>query len=318
MKPILLVIFGVFCAVAAFLISADRLISLGIMDASLQSENELTAATARLEILGIRGFLWVPAAFTMFIGLFWGPIVTSRPIAALQSYDLNFPGTYEAAIKKVFDLSFIVLGVMLVLASGYMMLGNDLFSIDTLVWLNVEDGVLEYASAAILLIASCVALAVASRLDGHKRHRVFHLFLAVLFFLMCGEEISWGQRIFGFGTPDALKDLNAQEELNLHNMFGYLFDHLFIALFFIWGCVLPMLFAMFKSIRQIVRAIGLPVPSWGLAVMMLFVTLFQDQIVVPLFGSVTALRPAELRELLSAGAFLMLMIQSWRHMVQRM
>ncbi len=33
-----------------------------------------------------------------------------------------------------------------------------------------------------------------------------------------GEEISWGQRIFGFSTPDFLADINDQQEFNLHNI----------------------------------------------------------------------------------------------------
>lgn len=317
MKPVLLVVCGCICAIAALLISEERLISLGIMDVSLQSDNPLTVATAQLEIFGVRILLWICAALTVVIGVLWAPIVSSAPINAFHARDLNFPGTYEGAIGAVFDRSFFLLGAMVVLAFIYLGFGNRLFSEETLVWLNVEDGVLEYASAAILLVAAAVAFATAIRLRGHPRHRVFHFFLAVLFFLMCGEEISWGQRILGFGTPEALRTINAQEELNLHNMFGYLFDHLFIALFFVWGCVLPVLFAMFKTIRQIVRTVGLPVPSWGLAVMMFIITLFQDQIIIPVFGNLTALRVAELREFLSAGAFLMLMLQSQRHMVQR-
>ncbi len=34
---------------------------------------------------------------------------------------------------------------------------------------------------------------------------------------VAGEEISWGQRIFGFTTPDFLMDLNTLNEFNVHN-----------------------------------------------------------------------------------------------------
>lgn len=37
------------------------------------------------------------------------------------------------------------------------------------------------------------------------------------------EEISWGQRIFGWSTPQALKAHNYQQEANLHNFFNPLF-----------------------------------------------------------------------------------------------
>ena len=32
------------------------------------------------------------------------------------------------------------------------------------------------------------------------------------------EEISWGQRIFDIDTPEALKEVNVQKEINIHNL----------------------------------------------------------------------------------------------------
>ncbi len=40
--------------------------------------------------------------------------------------------------------------------------------------------------------------------------------LALLF--GAGEEISWGQRLFGFATPEFLKTVNTQDEFNVHNI----------------------------------------------------------------------------------------------------
>lgn len=45
-----------------------------------------------------------------------------------------------------------------------------------------------------------------------------HYAFAIAAFLIAMEEISWGQRIFGLSTPDVLRALNTQEELNLHNI----------------------------------------------------------------------------------------------------
>ena len=44
--------------------------------------------------------------------------------------------------------------------------------------------------------------------------------LGCIYFL--GEEISWGQHLFGWETPDAWKALNDQDETNLHNTSGWL------------------------------------------------------------------------------------------------
>ncbi len=40
--------------------------------------------------------------------------------------------------------------------------------------------------------------------------------LAALYF--AGEEASWGQHWLGYGTPDALKEINSQDEFNVHNI----------------------------------------------------------------------------------------------------
>lgn len=42
--------------------------------------------------------------------------------------------------------------------------------------------------------------------------------MVLLLGLMIGEELSWGQRIFGWGTPSFLAEINSQSEINLHNI----------------------------------------------------------------------------------------------------
>ncbi|MEM9557315.1 MAG: hypothetical protein AAGC60_23860 [Acidobacteriota bacterium] len=42
--------------------------------------------------------------------------------------------------------------------------------------------------------------------------------LGVFFVVACGEELSWGQHALGFATPEPLRELNAQQEVNLHNL----------------------------------------------------------------------------------------------------
>jgi hypothetical protein len=57
---------------------------------------------------------------------------------------------------------------------------------------------------------------------GLKTSRnIYFLLLGLLFFFGAGEEISWGQRIFHFKTPE-IANSNIQHEFNLHN--SLLFD----------------------------------------------------------------------------------------------
>jgi hypothetical protein len=49
------------------------------------------------------------------------------------------------------------------------------------------------------------------------KRQISFLLLGLLFFFGAGEEISWGQRIFHFQTPEILSS-NLQDEFNLHNL----------------------------------------------------------------------------------------------------
>ncbi len=44
------------------------------------------------------------------------------------------------------------------------------------------------------------------------------LFFVLLGFVAFGEEISWGQHIFGFRPPEFVENINAQNEFNIHNL----------------------------------------------------------------------------------------------------
>ncbi len=85
---------------------------------------------------------------------------------------------------------------------------------------TVEDGFVEWCSVLVLF---CTMIVCAKRCWTLRRVRppVF-LTVTALLTLLClfgaGEEISWGQRVFGLETPDYLKERNAQGELGLHNL----------------------------------------------------------------------------------------------------
>ncbi len=72
---------------------------------------------------------------------------------------------------------------------------------------------LEFAAA--IVFASILPLLIRKRARG-LAIMVGAITLVLLF--MAGEELSWGQRIFSFATPEKVKNLNAQNEFNLHDM----------------------------------------------------------------------------------------------------
>ena len=92
-----------------------------------------------------------------------------------------------------------------------------------------EDGPYESVGACLFLAAAAVfALAYRrSRRDARahaywtRRVLLGHpglLALACVLLLACLEEISWGQRLFGIRTPDAIARVNRQRETNIHNL----------------------------------------------------------------------------------------------------
>lgn len=87
-------------------------------------------------------------------------------------------------------------------------------------FLTREDSLLEwsqfaaYAAAAALAIMCWRALTRA----GNHRGALAYLLFALGCLFVAGEEISWGQRIFGWGTPAALEHVNNQRETTVHNM----------------------------------------------------------------------------------------------------
>ena len=92
-------------------------------------------------------------------------------------------------------------------------------------WLGSEDNIVEYLSAILGIVGAVffagVALAAHHLPDGSPNRRLtltFAALCAVVLFLLGMEEISWGQRLFGFGTPESFA-ANRQGEVNLHNFF---------------------------------------------------------------------------------------------------
>jgi hypothetical protein len=109
-------------------------------------------------------------------------------------------------------------------------------------WLFLEDGPMEYFTAAGFAVSGLVLLyAGRLQLKARPKDRILNLIAWGLLIaglasiLVCLEEISWGQRIFGIETPEVLSEINTQDELNLHNLFTNYFNesYFFIGIVFL-------------------------------------------------------------------------------------
>lgn len=150
-----------------------------------------------------------------------------------------------------------------------------------------EDGIVEITSAICYFISGCLLIDLFIRSRSLKKRyflktgrNYFYLLLGILFFVFCGEELSWGQRIFGFKTPDFIQDINYQGEVNIHNLRIFqgvdsenniktglklwLTGNRLFALFWLFLCFLIPLFCTISSrVAGWFRKISFPVmPLW--------------------------------------------------------
>ena len=107
-------------------------------------------------------------------------------------------------------------------------------------------GVLEWGTVLILVPATVAGAASIPRLRGMARARLLRVWVA-LWALAClyfaGEEMSWGQWLFGWETPEVVRRFNDQGETNLHNVSNFLdqVPRAFVELFlFVGGLLLPL------------------------------------------------------------------------------
>lgn len=133
-----------------------------------------------------------------------------------------------------------------------------------------EDGLVEYGTALFLLVASLVLLRNALSLTGRKQMLAAGLtiFYALMFFAAAGEEISWGQRIFGWESSEFFQENNKQFETNFHNLIvgefhlaKTLFGSVLTTVILLYLAVLPLLYPRFEGIRRLVNRFAIPVPG---------------------------------------------------------
>jgi hypothetical protein len=96
---------------------------------------------------------------------------------------------------------------------------TDLFRPDVYYRLVAEDGPVEWATfwALVVGVVANAMLARRAARDG-VLHAWYEAGVALFCFLVAGEEISWGQRLFGYLPPNYFLAHNVQLEANIHNL----------------------------------------------------------------------------------------------------
>lgn len=145
--------------------------------------------------------------------------------------DINVTETRETRLRRLWNhaasdwgqapsvaLVLVILPVIIA-ATG---VAAGVISKDLYKWFTGEDGFAENLQVLFFFTAAVLSFAHARDLRARRENVAAPLYLlaglALLFIV--GEEISWGQRIFGWSTPEGMVAVNRQDETNLHNVYG--------------------------------------------------------------------------------------------------
>lgn len=134
-----------------------------------------------------------------------------------------------------------------------------------------EDGPAEWIATISLLgcAAVCIERAIKLRAQTSKKFIVVNLLMASIFFLGVGEELSWGQRIFGIESSNFFIENNLQKETNFHNLKlshlnvnKLIFGTIMGLFLFFYLFVLTFLYHRTKKVKSLVDSLGIPIPKF--------------------------------------------------------
>jgi len=84
-----------------------------------------------------------------------------------------------------------------------------------------EDRLMEVLTVVFAIFSAGIFLFLCNKQNDGKVKKIFFL-LSCLMFVFAMEEISWSQRIFSLETPEILRRINVQNEINIHNIFNFM------------------------------------------------------------------------------------------------
>ncbi len=159
-------------------------------------------------------------------------------------------------------ISLILPAIAMLAGAATALLGKETFK-----WFTGEDGVAENFQVLFFVLAWVLTFPVIGRLwkAGVKLFAAMYMVLCLGLFFIIGEEVSWGQRLFGWETSAEMKAINKQEETNIHNIEGIgdkiKWIHVIIGAY---GTILPLVFLRAQMTARPADAVMLLVPHFTL------------------------------------------------------
>ncbi len=203
------------------------------------------------------GWTWTWGNITaLIIGIIIFLLGKGKAIGKVVRYSC-FSGR-EKMKRLIFSLPF---SIMLLILSMKVILGHDSREY---IMMNTEGGLIEYGTSIAYLLAFGFSVPIANYFLRQKQKMwgiLYYLFAFGLLFIGL-EEISWGQRLFGWQSPDFFLDYNSQEETTIHNLewFRHYLHNAYIVIGFIgsfgWLIVRQM------THKPYLKFIKYFIPSW--------------------------------------------------------
>ncbi len=165
-----------------------------------------------------------------------------------------------------FTEKIILIIVAVSVAAGYWLFYTNLPRFEQYVR---EDGIAEWLTVAGLLLGSLACFLRFVKLFRIKSawFLLVTFCLGLFLFFAAGEEISWGQRIFGIKTPEYFQEHNAQHETNLHNLVvggvklnKLIFSVILVGLLAIFMIIIPVVYQKNSAVKKFLDGSGVPVP----------------------------------------------------------
>lgn len=132
-----------------------------------------------------------------------------------------------------------------------------------------EDSFIEWMTVVgfLLGIFVCIYRSVILTPFRSTKFKIGLILWALLLFFGMAEEISWGQRVFGFKSPQWFLEHNTQGEFNFHNLrFGdfkvnrVIFGTFLGIIVVFYFLILPFLYRRIEKIKKFVNEWAIPVP----------------------------------------------------------
>ena len=166
---------------------------------------------------------------------------------------------------KMINMTYMILMLVLCLIPIIFLFDEELYLL-----IIREDGVIEYLTASFLLFASIKLFFLFLKI--YKKYSVFNFGLlsySLVLFFGFGEEISWGQRIFGIQSPSFFSENNFQGEINIHNMMvmgvdlnRWIFTYVLVLIFTFYFLITPIMYYKNKFPKTIVNRFSFLIPNY--------------------------------------------------------